>query len=463
MDEIYQAVYSQLSFSEIVHHLSRTDVSPPFYFWLTHIWIQIGGTSEAWLRLLPALFGVCSLGLIYQLAKIWRDQEVATMTLAIWATFLPAVYYSREVRFYSFLTTGALAAQICCVRIFQLKDHPQTASWVMALNLLSMALATSHQVWIIAYYLVILPLTWKSQIRTRTTQLSLFFFAAVSVISILFSISNILSPTGALNWIEWQGLSSCLSDILDYFAIGTRPVSWALWAATGVFVLKSLYNGTSSDRLISLLFLVPTVTLIGISACIKPLFTLRYMMMFSPALALVCADALVSLLRPLRLVPLGIVFCGITLTWHFLMEQKFFTFHRKPDTREVFHFLAQEKPKTLMSQLLEYEHQFYDPENVVHAGPQFYRLSFKLEHPSIHDLNWLLEKSFDQPVWVILRTNKYHFFEIPPGSPLEVSEPAKFRAFRVLRVARRRSGPTESHSSLDTSALAAEGSDKQEP
>src|SRR3989344_8831102 len=67
LDEASQAQLSSLSLSQI--WFSRpADFHPPLFYFLAHFWLQIG-RSETWLRLLPVLFGVLTIYVIYILGK----------------------------------------------------------------------------------------------------------------------------------------------------------------------------------------------------------------------------------------------------------------------------------------------------------------------------------------------------------------------------------------------------------
>ena len=78
------------------------------YSIVLHIWMTLG-SSEAWLRLPAALFGVATIPLIFQVgAKLdsWRTGAVAAL---LTATSPFNIFHSQEVRFYSLFIFAAVA------------------------------------------------------------------------------------------------------------------------------------------------------------------------------------------------------------------------------------------------------------------------------------------------------------------------------------------------------------------
>lgn len=63
LDEASQAMMSQKTVSEIWYQRSG-DFHPPLFYLLAHYWMQVSH-SEIWLRILPVIFGVVSIYLIY--------------------------------------------------------------------------------------------------------------------------------------------------------------------------------------------------------------------------------------------------------------------------------------------------------------------------------------------------------------------------------------------------------------
>ncbi|MBI5358399.1 glycosyltransferase family 39 protein, partial [Candidatus Amesbacteria bacterium] len=107
LDETAQAVMSSKSVGEI--WLERqADFHPPLFYVMAHYWMQIGH-SEIWLRLLPVIFGVISVGLIYLLAGKDKFGLFSAFFLAINPYH---IYYSQEFRSYSMLAMLGLLSML---------------------------------------------------------------------------------------------------------------------------------------------------------------------------------------------------------------------------------------------------------------------------------------------------------------------------------------------------------------
>jgi uncharacterized membrane protein len=79
------------------------DVHGPLYSLVMHIWSMVR-SSEAWLRAPGAAAGVITVVLMYLWLKRLSDEGTATAGALLMAVNPFNVYYSQELRFYSFLT-----------------------------------------------------------------------------------------------------------------------------------------------------------------------------------------------------------------------------------------------------------------------------------------------------------------------------------------------------------------------
>lgn len=109
LDEAAQAVLSSNPFAE---GSFSADFQPPLFYYLTHVWIELGNVfglrSEAFLRLLPVGFGTATIILLYFFAKEMFDRRVGLAASLILASSPFHIYYSQEFRMYSMLTFVAL-------------------------------------------------------------------------------------------------------------------------------------------------------------------------------------------------------------------------------------------------------------------------------------------------------------------------------------------------------------------
>lgn len=102
LDEASQALMSQRSIASII--FERTgDFHPPLSYLLFHYWMMISN-SDVWLRLLPIIFGVATVFVIYKICQKMFGEKVALISALFLATAPYHVYYSQEIRMYSMAT-----------------------------------------------------------------------------------------------------------------------------------------------------------------------------------------------------------------------------------------------------------------------------------------------------------------------------------------------------------------------
>jgi hypothetical protein len=94
-------------FTGLVHPLAYVQAAPTGFLLAEKTAVRVFGDSEYALRLMPLLAGMASLALFAPLARNVLSRVGAVIAVALYATVDPLVYYSSEVKQYSF---DALAA-----------------------------------------------------------------------------------------------------------------------------------------------------------------------------------------------------------------------------------------------------------------------------------------------------------------------------------------------------------------
>ncbi len=111
------------------------DVHGPLYSFFMHFWSMVS-TTEAWLRLPGAAAGIATVYLVYR----WLARLGGLSTAVPGALFMALsplhLYYSQEVRFYSFLAFFSVAAAIAFERFLR---EPTTRSGLRLGLMLSLA------------------------------------------------------------------------------------------------------------------------------------------------------------------------------------------------------------------------------------------------------------------------------------------------------------------------------------
>ncbi|MCM8793124.1 MAG: glycosyltransferase family 39 protein [Candidatus Omnitrophica bacterium] len=98
-DEAMSVIISHKFFEDII-----PDRQPPLYYFLLFYWTKLFGYTEFVLRLLSVIFNLCSILFAYKITNLLFDRQTSLILLII-MTFSPFhIWYSQEVRGYTFTT-----------------------------------------------------------------------------------------------------------------------------------------------------------------------------------------------------------------------------------------------------------------------------------------------------------------------------------------------------------------------
>jgi mannosyltransferase len=108
LDEASQAMTSLRPLNEIIFN-NLQDFHPPLSYIMTHFWIQFS-KNEVWLRLLPVLFGIGTVYMLYLLGRKLFDEKVGLLAALLLALAPYHIYYSQEFRMYSMAAFFAIVS-----------------------------------------------------------------------------------------------------------------------------------------------------------------------------------------------------------------------------------------------------------------------------------------------------------------------------------------------------------------
>ncbi|MDP2649589.1 MAG: glycosyltransferase family 39 protein [bacterium] len=126
LDEGAQLLMSQKSLGFIWSGRSA-DFQPPFFYFLVHFWMMLSH-SEIILRILPALFGLATIYIVYLIGKKMFDEKIALLSSLFLAISPYHIYYSQELRMYSLL---AFLGTLSIYFLLQKKWFFYTASCIL--------------------------------------------------------------------------------------------------------------------------------------------------------------------------------------------------------------------------------------------------------------------------------------------------------------------------------------------
>jgi dolichyl-phosphate-mannose-protein mannosyltransferase len=99
------------------------DVHPPFYSILMFLWIKVFGDSELSVRILPLMFGLASIFLIYHVASLFTDRKTALLASFLMAMSPVSIWYSQEARSYSALSFLLLLSVLAYAKLRDAQAH----------------------------------------------------------------------------------------------------------------------------------------------------------------------------------------------------------------------------------------------------------------------------------------------------------------------------------------------------
>ncbi len=101
---------------------------PPLIVLLGFGWIQLVGESELAVRLLPALMGIISIGLIFRIGQMLLNDVAGLIAAAVLSISAFHLFHSQDYRYYSLLTLMTLGSTYFYLRCFVLTVIKTTPS-----------------------------------------------------------------------------------------------------------------------------------------------------------------------------------------------------------------------------------------------------------------------------------------------------------------------------------------------
>lgn len=299
-DEVDALRFATAPLAELWSNFTRPGWNGPFYFLLLRGWVSLTGTTAYAMRYFSLLWGVVSVPLFYRLAR-----RIVEQPAALWATCLVIgspylVWYSQEVKMYTWVPALVLAALYAldraCVR-------PRMLEWNVVLVATSLAFY-SH---ILAALLIPVEWVWFL-LRPHRARRAWLGGVAVSVLLTLPYIPLLYWQAPLIFQQRETGFPAYTLGEMVGILLGGWSVGIAGWggiAATVVYsglALLGLGGWVAVRRprqaLTLLLWVaVPLLIIWGVSLR-GPIFTDRYLIWAAPAFYLAIGAGL-ALLRPL--------------------------------------------------------------------------------------------------------------------------------------------------------------------
>jgi mannosyltransferase len=157
VDEIYSLRQAIKSVPAIIDN-APSDVHPPVFYILLHLWTLLFGITPSALRSLSAVLGVCAIPALYALGARLRSRRVGLYAAFFLAFSHFHIHYSQEARSYTYVVLVVILGMHTFTRLLHEYDNRRTraseqSSWN---SWLSLRLSWSNNLWFVLAMLLVL-------------------------------------------------------------------------------------------------------------------------------------------------------------------------------------------------------------------------------------------------------------------------------------------------------------------
>ena len=347
-DETVSAFLAGQAPADLIAHTAR-DIHPPGYYLLLHFWTRVAGHTQFALAFCSLIFGLLLIPLTYLLSRTLAGRRIAA-----WAAFLVAIspyhlWYSQEVRMYTWGAALGLLATI-----YLLKALTARPAWPYWLGYAVAAALGLYSLYYFAFLLLILNLIWLIYlVRHKPALLKPFLLA------------NLLAALAYLPWLPvawrqatnppvppWRALPQFWPMLVEGWTAlslgqSVEPASvWPVLLLTfsllllGIFYLKTIYSPHRFPRT-GLLFayIFGPWLLIYLLSLITPLYHVRYLFTYSPAFYILLAAGLAWLSVRARWLAAGAVGLLLAASGYSVYQFHFNPRYQTDDYRAAVRFI----------------------------------------------------------------------------------------------------------------------------
>ena len=283
----------------------------PFYYWIQKPWTSVVGTSE-WAMRFPSVVGaMLACALLVVLARKLFDRRIALASGLFLATSPFLVKWSQQARAYSLLVAAGLVATLLLLRAIERGTRSSWAVYGIAYT----GLLVTHAV----VGLLLLPVhaVLIAQRRSRVLPHGLLAGVVIVGIGVPWVVQLAMrtdSETSETAWIPFpsaEAATRALVEVSGVAGLGVLLAAIALWA------LRRAGDTALAVWLATWAF-GPFVLAVVISLA-RPIFVDRYLVIATPAFAMLAAVAVMSLVGRVRAVVVAVAAVATAVglvVWH---------------------------------------------------------------------------------------------------------------------------------------------------
>ena len=279
----------------------------PLYFVLLHGWMNLTGQSDFALRFLSLLFSVLTVSLGYALGRDLFSNRIGLLTALLLAVNPFQVWYAQEARMYSLVVCLTLAATWLLVRGWRGGGWAVWAGYTLTIAL---ALYTHYYAVLIPAFHAVFILGWwmlnrwgRAAPLSRTTLLSWLAAATAAALLFLPWVPRALRLLSFPGWREPVPLYTVPGRFLTAYSLGLAvPPDLGPWLAVGflpILIVGLIVTRQESCPAVAcaILYLAVPALIMALLLLRKPDFHERYLIVVTPAYALLLARGLDTLRR----------------------------------------------------------------------------------------------------------------------------------------------------------------------
>ncbi|HEX8646068.1 MAG TPA: glycosyltransferase family 39 protein [Thermoleophilaceae bacterium] len=176
-DELFSAWLMEMGFGDMLDTVPESEATPPVFYVLEWLAVQLFGTGEVGMRLLPALCGVLTVPALYLTGALAASRRVGLAAAALAAVNPLLVWYSQEARAYAPMILLVAISLACLAAVARGGGRRWAVGWAVAS---AAALATHY----FAAFVVMAGALWLLRSRAHDLRTRLAAVAVPSAVGL---------------------------------------------------------------------------------------------------------------------------------------------------------------------------------------------------------------------------------------------------------------------------------------
>lgn len=303
-DEAATLSAAQRPLGNLLHTLGNIDAVHGAYYLLIWVMVQLFGTGELVTRLPSAAAMACAAAAVAALGRRLVSPRAGLASGLVFAILPEVSLYGQDARPYAIVVALAALASYLLVRAMDEDGSGPRYRWLAwyAVCLGALGIVDIFGLLLIPAHAVTVALRFLRARDEDARSLALGWLAAAAAGVVLASPVLVLGyvQKGTLSWLSPPG-SGAVKGLRALIGPATMADAVALAVAAGIVVsaiagrerLRAAWPGSLPALCLPWLVLPPAILLIG--SLVTPLYTLRYVLLCLPAIALLVGAALSAL------------------------------------------------------------------------------------------------------------------------------------------------------------------------